>query len=537
MSTMPAPNNAPGAPGIAPTWSSSAKDAIGSTLRSSRIWFTLGFGIVNEVFYPHVDNPQTRDLGFIVADDKGFWLEVKRNQAYTLQSPRPGIPAYTITHTHPRFTLTLRICPDPRRDALLIEAKLSGDEDLRLYALLAPHVDDSGYENQAWIAAHARWRALAARRGGTALALLALDSEGRDAWRRMSCGYVGVSDGWQDFARNDRMTWTYQSAGPGNVALMGELPREVNLALAFGGSAHDAVIHGAASLSGRFEESWQTQIHDWMRWHEDAVRRAVANVLLLPEDVRNEAAVSAMVLKGHQDAVYAGATVASLSIPWGQSRDERGGYHLVWARDLCETAGALLAIGAHEDARNVLRYLIVTQQPDGHWYQNQWLNGTPYWQGIQLDEVAFPILIAAALGEHGVLYDLPVREMVQRAATFIARSGPVTGQDRWEEDAGLNPFTLAVCVAALVCAADILLEPARTFALELADHWNSRIERWTYVVSTPLAQRFEVPGYYVRTAPPGAWDLRAALCSTVPIKNRPVEASQMHADEVVGLEF
>ncbi|TAM85606.1 glycosyl hydrolase [bacterium] len=537
MSTLATQDDAPGRPGIRPTWSSSAKDAVGTALGGSRIWFTLGFGIVNEVFFPHVDRPQIRDLGFIVADGKRFWVEVKRLDSYTLETPGPGIPAYTITHKHARFTLELRICPDLKRDALLIEANLTGDEELRLYALLAPHVDGLGEENRACVATHARWRALSASCNGTTLALLAMDDEGRDVWGRISCGYVGVSDGWQDFARNGAMTWIYPSAGPGNVALIGEiLARHAHLSLSFARGPEEAIVLGTSSLSGGCEENWHQYVEEWQHWHQWALGHS-SFAIEHDAEIQREVAVSAMVLKTHQDKVYAGATVASLSIPWGQSRTDGGGYHLVWARDQVEAAGALLAIGAYRDARDVLRYLIATQQPDGHWYQNQWLDGTPYWQGIQLDEVGFPIVLAAALKEHGALRGMFVDEMVRRAASFIAREGPVTEQDRWEEDSGLNPFTLAVCVAALVCAAEFLDEPARSYALELADHWNARIEDWTYVEETPLAVRLGVPGYYVRTAPLEARDARAALCSTVPIKNRPAAEGSATADEVVGLEF
>ncbi|MFP3581742.1 hypothetical protein SB659_19475, partial [Arthrobacter sp. SIMBA_036] len=90
-----------------------------------------------------------------------------------------------------------------------------------------------------------------------------------------------------------------------------------------------------------------------------------------------------------------GAIIASLSIPWGSSKgdDDLGGYHLVWTRDLVETAGGLLAAGAHADALEVLDYLVATQEADGHWVQNSWLDGRPYWKGIQMDETAFPILL------------------------------------------------------------------------------------------------------------------------------------------------
>src|SRR5580704_5292664 len=107
---------APGQPGIAPTWTSSAKDMVGCSLGRSRIWFTLGFGIINEIYYPRVDSPQTRDLGFIVADGAGFWVEVKRLRSYSIRLLAPGTPAVEIIHHHPRFDLTLRITPDPDRD-------------------------------------------------------------------------------------------------------------------------------------------------------------------------------------------------------------------------------------------------------------------------------------------------------------------------------------------------------------------------------------------------------------------------------------
>ena len=107
---------------------------------------------------------------------------------------------------------------------------------------------------------------------------------------------------------------------------------------------------------------------------------------------------SAAVIKSHEDRTFPGAFVASLSVPWGEASNSRGGYHLVWARDLVETAGALVALGCLADAQRILIYLIATQQANGHWLQNQWLGGKPFWQGIQLDETAFPVLLASALG-------------------------------------------------------------------------------------------------------------------------------------------
>ena len=192
-----------------------------------------------------------------------------------------------------------------------------------------------------------------------------------------------------------------------------------------------------------------------------------------------------------------GGVIASLSIPWGFSKgdDDLGGYHLVWPRDLVETAGGFLAAGAHDDARRVLRYLQVTQEADGHWAQNMWLDGSPYWHGIQMDETALPILLVdlaarerrARPGERRrVLADGPASGRVPR------RNGPVSPQDRWEEDPGYSPFTLAAEIAALLVAAELADANRRSTAAaaylrETADAWNASIERWMYVADTDLA--------------------------------------------------
>jgi len=523
--------HAPGHPGIPPTWTSSAKDMVGCALGLPRLWFTTGHGILNEVYYPRVDIPQIRDLGFIVADNQGFWVEVKRLGNYLTHQPGPGIPAVEVIHSHTRFELRLRIAPDPKRDALLIEIRLSGDEDLRVYALLAPHLGGSGKDNWAEAAQYRGRTILWAEQGPFGLALAAVNGRQRDAWGGVSAGYVGVSDGWQDFASHGAMTWHFDSAGPGNVALLGELHCQVTLALGFGTSKESAATLAFGALTQPFTAVWNQHVVAWRNWLQ---------ICQIPPDlpvmVQEQIATSAMVLQVHRDKSYPGAMVASLSIPWGNSKDDLGGYHLVWPRDLVESAGALLALGTLEEARDVLRYLIATQHADGHWAQNQWLGGKPYWRGVQLDETAFPVLLAAALAERDALDGIQVQDMIRRALGFIACYGPSSEQDRWEEDAGVNAFTLAVCIAALVCGAPFLEEPARAFALELADYWNAHVEDWTSVYDTALAQQLGVAGYYVRIAPPrvqNGWDdLKAIL----PIKNRGPDPG-LPAEEQVSSDF
>jgi glucoamylase len=547
---------APGAPGIPPTWSSSDKDAVGASHYSSRVWFTVGHGILNEVYWPHVDRPQVRDLGFIVADGAGFWSEVKRDTAHEVHHAERGVPAITAVHTHDAYRLTLRICADDHADVVRIEARLEDLRDpagagpaggpLRLYPLLAPHLGFSGLHGRAWAGTHKGRPMLFAQDGPWALALAS-----EPAPLRQGVGYVGASDGWQDFAANGRMAWTYQEAGPGNVAGMTELVLDgdaAQLALAFGSRPEEAGLEASAALAGPFASAWDEYLGNWGGF----MRTVVDPPADLSPDERDLYLTSATVLRTHQDRTLPGATVASLSIPWGNTRNDLGGYHLVWSRDLVESAGAFVALGAVATARRTLAYLVASQEPDGHWPQNQWVDGVPYWTGLQLDEAAYPILLAGALrtgaahmhgrrGPHeeafrNLVSPTALDRMIARAAGFIARTGPSTGQDRWEETAGLTPSTLAPVVAALVVAAGHLPEPAAAYCLELADDWDASIEDWTYARGTRLAQEHGVDGHYVRIASPDVL-AGAPLSAPVELRNQPGVWAMVPGDEMVGTDF
>ncbi len=549
--------SAPGAPGIAPTWSSSAKDAVGTSHFASRVWFTVGRGILNEIYWPRVDRPQVRDLGFIVADGDGFWSEVKRRDVESeVHSVRPGIPAIVVVHRHARYVLTLRICADDHADVVRIEARLEDTRDaadptrssapLRLYALLAPHLGLSGWHNRAWTGMYKGRPVLCAQSGTTALAL-ASDPPAT----RQSVGFVGTSDGWQDFAANGRMAWAYDTAGSGNVAGIIEIgPGEdaIQLALGFGDHPEAAALQVSAALIGHFHVAWDEYAANWQKFQ----RTCAPPPGELGDDLTALYLDSAAVLRTHQDRASPGATIASLSIPWGNARNDLAGYHLVWSRDLVESAGALIALGARASAQRTLAYLIATQEPDGHWYQNQWVDGVAYWSGIQLDEAAYPILLAGALRQAGAAHmhgrheeaadfehlvsDRALGRMIKAAAGFIARTGPLTQQDRWEENAGLTTSTLAPVVAALVVAGDHLAEPAATYCRELADDWNASIEEWTYVEGSRLAREHGVAGHYVRIASPDV--LAGAPVSTpVPVRNRTAGESEIAGDEMVGTDF
>ena len=537
---------APGWPGIPARWTSSAKTGIGTAVsRDSRVWFTLSHGILNEVYYPRIDQACTRDLGFIVTDGQSYFSEEKRDAGSNTAQVAPGIPAYRIHNTASdgRYRIEKEVLTDPWRDVLLQRIRfvpLKGTlADFRLHVLLAPHLANRGGGNTAWVGDYKGTPMLFAERDHHALALASTAP-----WLARSVGFVGVSDGWQELNANKRLKQIYTRAENGNVALTGEIDLGSTngtfvMALGFGPTSMEAGQHALISLLENFDDVQAAYIRGWRSW------RARLKGGVPPEAQSRLYQVSTALMRTHESKRVEGGIIASLSIPWGFSKpdDDLGGYHLVWPRDLVESAGGFIAMGAHEHVRRVLRYLQVTQEADGHWSQNMWLDGTPYWHGIQMDETALPILLVDLAYRNGVLDDAErdaFWPMVRRAAGFLVRSGPVSPQDRWEEEPGYAPFTVATEVAALVVAAELAAsvgdEIVATYLLETADAWNASIERWLYVTGTELARQHGVEGYYVRVAEPDRADAASPCLGFVPIKNRPPDQATGPAALMVSLD-
>jgi len=540
----PAIRYAPGWPGIEPRWTSSAKSGVGTALsRHSRVWFTLSHGILNEIYFPRVDQACTRDQGLIVTDGSGFFSEEKRHCKFENRPCEPGIPVYELINTcnQGRYRIKKEILTDPYRNVVLQKVRfqpLQGTlADYHVHALLAPHLANFGYGNTGWVGDYKGVPMLFAQRDGCALAFAC-----SVPWRKLSAGFAGSSDGWQDLSQHYQMTWEYTRAENGNIALTSEIDLtarngEFVLALGFGSIWSEAGQQALSTLLENYEAIREHYVMHWREWHKRLIN------LDEPERDHDLYRASMSVLRTHESKDFLGGTIASLSIPWGFNKgdEDLGGYHLVWPRDLVETAGGFLAAGAIEDAMRVLRYLEVTQEADGRWAQNLWLDGRPYWGGLQMDEAALPILLVDLLCRKAPeAMEEPSRwwPMVRKAAGFLARNGPVTQQDRWEEDAGYSPFTLAVEVAALLAAAEIADEVAQSAAAmylrDTADAWNDNIERWTYAIGSDLARQIGVEGYYVRIAPPETDCAASPLQGFVPIKNRPPDRSMEAATHVIS---
>lgn len=550
MDTLPSSlqddGDAPGQPGVSPTWTSSAKSGVGTALGDdSNIWFSTSHGILNEIYFQRLDMASTRDMGMIVTDGQDFFSEEKRDTQHETTNVASGVPAFRFTNTclQKRYTIDKLVFADPMRESLIQHTQFKplrgGMEDYHLYVLLAPHLGNTGSNNTAWVGQFKGVTMLFAQREGLSLALAC-----SSPWKGCSVGFVGTSDGWQDLNRHKEMTWHYTRAESGNVALTGEIDLgaangEFTLAVGFGTTPGEAGHRALATLLTPVGELLDAYTRAWEDWHRTLLRLEPKS-----EAEQDFYSTSMSVLRTHEAKNFPGAFIASLSIPWGEDKGgaNLGGYHLVWPRDLIETAGGLLAGGAAEDLDRVFHFLRVTQEPDGHWPQNMWLDGTPYWRGMQEDETALPIILVELARADGHLSADDRRQlwpMVRRAAGFIVRTGPVTDQDRWEEDAGYTAFTLAAEVAALLCAADLADEAGEAklgiYLRETADIWNDNIEHWTYAKGTDLARQVGVEGYYVRIAPSSPSG-GASLRGTIEIKNRPGGGDTLPATSVVSAD-
>jgi glucoamylase len=495
-----------GHPGIEPKWTHGNKDGVGTAYAdSSRIWFTLWNGAITEVYHPTVDRPQLRDLQYLISDGKSFFHEEKRNLKSKLERLSDHALGYRCTNSDPdgRYAIVKEIITAPHLNCVLQRTKLTGEESfvskLQLYALCAPHLEVGGWGNNGYISELNGRKILMAQKEGTWLAIAATVP-----FSRASCGYVGRSDGWTDLAANFQMDWEFDHATDGNIALIGELDlsnhQEFTLGLAFGDTQHHAIATLFQALSTPFNEHHKRFTEQWER--PFAHIRPLSKV---SNDNGNLYHSSFSLLLAHEDKSYPGALIASLSIPWGEARGDKdqGGYHLVWVRDMVNSASALLAAGEIATPLRALIYLAVSQQEDGGFAQNFWVNGNPYWRGIQLDEVAFPILLALRLSQQNVLKDFDPYLMVLKAAAYLLRHGPVTQQERWEEASGYSPSTLASNIAALIAAAYFCRQRRDTAAAEFleqyADFLESHVESWTVTTEGTL-----VPGirrHYMRILP------------------------------------
>lgn len=492
-----------GAPGYEPNWTDANKEGIGTAFSScSPVWFTLCRGMVTEIYYPTIDRPQVRDLEFLFADENGTFLEGKRDLQHSVERLLPSqgycINSYNKEH---RLSITKEVISEPERPCVLVHAKFKDrPRGLKPYLLCAPHLEGRGASNNAFVIEAAGRELLAAQKNNRWLAVGA-----SCGFARLSCGYVGVSDGYTDLVQHHKMTFEFDEARNGNVALMGELNLaagdEFTVCLAFGETLSGVVSTLFQALDISYTERRQVFIGQWQSAGNGRkpLERASADEGHLFQASYN-------LLMSHEDKHYPGAFVASLSVPWGEARNDengKGGYHLVWTRDMVESAMGLLAAGNTAAPLRALLYLAARQEEDGGFPQNFWVNGDAFRNGMQLDEIAFPVLLAWRLRSLELLGEFNPLVMVKRAAAFLLYRGPVTGEERWEEASGYSPSTLAAVIAALICVAGFIRtwkdERPASFLESYADFLRAHLDEWTVTTKGSLVEG--ISRHFVRLNP------------------------------------
>src|SRR5271166_1355009 len=517
---------APDGPGGNADWLPSNKTGIGTSYTTaSNVWFTLQDGRLSELYYPDLSTTSVRNLDFVVTDGHSFAVKAQdasnstrlvdtnngrgnRHRWWCKDADDPKSLTYQVVNTDNdnRWRLTTTFVTDPSRATLLIDVEFTSlnGQPYYLYAVYQPQLNNPTIEaplNESGVTQDT--------------ALLASDAQGKvasaltasPAFAETSNGYLGTSDGWTDLSQNYHLTNHYASAPNGTVVQTGRLPltglwgsRHLTLALGFAASESAALDTANASLGTGFDRVSDQYADGWDQYL-DSLRDPPAS--LFTKYQQQLYAVSAMVLAVSEDKTYRGAFVASPTMPWAWSTgldNPSAVYHAVWSRDLYEIVTALIADGDLAGAGRALDYLFNLQQkPDGSFPQNSFVNGTPHWGGLQLDEVGDPIILAYQLGRK----DATTWSHVKRAADFLVNfvfvnpvsqqryPAPYSPQDRWGLQNGYSPACIASEIAGLVCAADIAQAngdaASALLYLTTADSWQSQVENWTVTSTGPYS--------------------------------------------------
>jgi len=506
-------------PGALSHFGVARKDCLGTARNdTSKVWYTVAGGVLSDVYAPTVDNTNVESLQFIVTDGKTFTDLQSRDTTYTVRNTDSGGMACEVTSTarNGRYRLVTEYVTDPARDSVVLHTRLDplrgNGNDLKVYVRFDANINGNGGGGPANGGADdasvdAATTALVSADTNTATSAperdygvpLAAALRADRKFLSTSSGYAGTPrDGLTQLDTARELTDTTPSAAHGNVVQTARLDvqprRPVTLSLGFGQTPAAAVATAGASARAPYEQTYQRYADGWRDY--DAKLRKVDG------SDRSAYLHSVNVLKASEDKTFKGAVVASLGSPWGQAvsaGDSPGGkavyfgsYREIFARDLYESFSGLLAAGDLGTARSTVTWLFSRQQqPDGRFPRNSMLNGkkAPDSGGDQLDESAYPILMAlqAGLDHDRALY----RDHIRGAADFVVAHGPSFGSERWEEQGGYSPSTIAAEIAGLVAAgtiADRNGDPARARVYRAtADQFQRGIKNWTVTTTGPYA--------------------------------------------------
>ena len=480
-------------------WESAGKQGIGTALSlESKVWFTLEGGSLTEVFYPTADKANVQWLQFVVVNPKTKKVETERDDAIhqikTLRSDSLSFQQINKSKTG-EWTIIKTYTTDTERDSILIDVQfLTKNKNLNLYIYYNPSLGNSGMGDTGF---------------DDGSALFSTDKEVASVLifnskiGEISSGFYGINVGLEQLKNNGKITNPKNRANEGNVAQIAKIlnPTKFNAILSFGkdikiarSNAEESRRKGFVKTQAEYDKTWSGYVKTLPK---------------VEPKYQTQFNYSAMTLRAMEDKTFRGGNVASLSKPWIPKGDAANGpyvsgYHLVWSRDLYQVASAYIAMGDKDSANRALDYLFKYQQkPDGSYPQMTWLDGRVVGDSLQMDEVAYPLILAYQLGRA----DRQTYEKhIKPTADFIIKTGPTTKQERWEEKGGYSPATIAAEIAGLVCAADIAQkngdENSAKIWLEKADDWAKNVEKWTATTKG----KYGDGNYYLRLTKNGTPD-------------------------------
>jgi glucan 1,4-alpha-glucosidase len=541
-------SDAPDGPGALSHFDLARKDCLGTARNStSKVWFTVANGVLSDVYYPTIDNTNVETLQYIVTDGSTFTDLQTRNMTSTARALDDSGMACEVTSTpaNGKYRIVTDYVVDPRSDALLMHVEFDvkkHSSKLRLYLRFDPTVNgnggggsgnggadsattDTSTGHTVLVASDPSTATNAANRDYAQPVYAALDAPFAEATN----GFAGTaSDGLTQLDTSHALTTSYTNASNGNVVQTARISGgkkhddgsdlDFTVALGFGSSQTDAVQTAEGALKHRFDRALDDSGRGWAAYDrqlKDPPDKLPGIKRKRVAELQTAYYVNANVLKASEDKTFPGAIVASMTSPWGQAISAGdpantyfGSYREVFARDLYEIWTGLMADGDFATARDATLFLFQRQQQaDGSMPRNSLVNGktAPDSFGTQLDETSYPLLMADELHlTDATLY----ANHIKPAANFVASHGPSFGSERWEEQSGYSPSTIAAEIAGLIAAADLAdanHDPGSAAVWRgVADDYQRSIKGWTVTTNGPLA-----PRYFIRLSKTG--DPNAAI--------------------------
>jgi glucoamylase len=513
IALMPGPaaasGTAPDCCGGAASWATGDKTALGtSTTKASTVWFTVADGVTSEVFYPRADVPNMQDMQYVVTDGSTF-VDLERDATtHAVSMTDEKALQYTITNTAKsgKYRITTDYVTDPDRSTLLTRTRFQSLDGgtYRLYLLANPSMAGGGGGDTAW------WDAGSGALMASGTENLFGSSTTVTSALQVSSGFLAHDNGYSgagsdclsDLRADKALSNQYDSTGsPGNVVQCGQIAvgsdTTFTTALGYGSSTSAASTAASGSLTAGFTAVSAGYRSGWNSYLA-GLKPAPASVSGSTQQ-RRAYYVAAMALHAAEDKTHPGANVAGLATPWGDFTNGdalNDGYHRVWGRDLYQQATGLLAAGDSAQAKRMAQFL----------WNSQWIgsptagDGTTYPVGSfpryspvsgiagasaaqlgcceQLDQDADAIVLAWMTG----LTDATTYARIKKTADHIRGAGPDT-TERWEEQFGKSPSSIAAEIAGLVTAGAIARDNGDTASAAAweatADSWRSSLDGWT----------------------------------------------------------